>query len=933
MINALINQTQLKSISIEQQALVKNWVNLYEGSGQAIDWIKKVRKESKRVNGEADNLIIKLRRARNLSKSLSHATMQPMTVGFFGLSQAGKSYLISSLAASSDTGKLATQLGEHQLDFINHINPPGGGKEATGLVTRFSSRHSDAPKDFPVELSVFNEIEIAKILANAFFNDFNQQKVRNEFDENYINQHLQALMKRKQNNIIPGVDSDDVVSLWDYMVRLAEKSQNQFKVHYWPIAIELAPYLTLADRAELFSLLWGALPELTEAYRDFAFAISNMAGAKKVFAPLSALVTEHAGVYSQKDSIMNVDMLSRLKTEDDFKINIVTADNVNQPISVSIAMLAALTVELYIPLSDKTSEPLFESVDLLDFPGYRGRLSLESMQQVANNDAQDESEDILSQLFLRGKVAYLFERYTDNQEMNTLIMCTASSKQSDVTSVGPVLDDWIKRTQGEDYIARSKRKAGLIWALTMFDMRVGQSLTLDESQLNDVWGTGGLMKMAMLERFGQYDWLQNWDGKPFNNTFLVRKPRLEQFSSIILDDNHEVSINPNHESKLALMRQTFVQDETINKHIASSAEAWDAMMTLNDGGMDRMTATLKETAILANKISRIKEQLEQIKHDLIDNRLMHWYQAQGAADFQLKQQVAREVVEGLNKQAKRHGEILVALLPEQKILERLYLQDANFATNLGGQTNESTQTGSSMLDDPFSSDNSFGDGIDLFSDAPVSFDEFASKEAINAHHDAAIADQDKLFTEALMSEWFAHLRQLPENTELLNVLGVPRNIMEKFIDELITAVVRLRVEQTLLEKFRGTEHIGVRRERLVSRQVFKALTHLGDFLSWLGYLDVAMEQRPKSRVVAGEEIFKLPEATYPVLPSIKESNQLLTLDNQPTRYTERYVYDWLVGLMKLIEENAGHSAGREIAAEDNERLGMIISLMRANTLN
>jgi hypothetical protein len=59
-----------------------------------------------------------------------------MTIGFFGLSQAGKSYLISALAAG-ENGKLGTVLGGHQLNFLTHINPVGG-KEATGLVTRFS---------------------------------------------------------------------------------------------------------------------------------------------------------------------------------------------------------------------------------------------------------------------------------------------------------------------------------------------------------------------------------------------------------------------------------------------------------------------------------------------------------------------------------------------------------------------------------------------------------------------------------------------------------------------------------------------------------------------------------------------------------------------------------------------------------------------------
>lgn len=80
----------------------------------------------------------------------------------------------------------------------------------------------------------------------------------------------------------------------------------------------------------------------------------------------------------------------------------------------------------------------------------------------------------VSQLILRGKVAYLFERYTDSQEMNILIVCTPSTKQSDVNSVGPVLERWIHKTQGESPEQRAERKPGLLWAITMFDMRISQ---------------------------------------------------------------------------------------------------------------------------------------------------------------------------------------------------------------------------------------------------------------------------------------------------------------------------------------------------------------------------------------------------------------------------------------------------------------------------
>ena len=158
------------------EQLVAGWATIHQESGQAIDWISRVRGNARSVDSEADSLVYRLRRVRNQAKSLGVAAGLPSTVGFFGLSQAGKSYLISALAAGGD-GKLETVVDGLRLDFINHINPPGGGKEATGLVTRFSFRAKQGPAGFPLELKLFEEVELVKILANSFFNDFNFEKM------------------------------------------------------------------------------------------------------------------------------------------------------------------------------------------------------------------------------------------------------------------------------------------------------------------------------------------------------------------------------------------------------------------------------------------------------------------------------------------------------------------------------------------------------------------------------------------------------------------------------------------------------------------------------------------------------------------------------------------------------------------------------------
>ena len=75
------------------------------------------------------------RLARALRKEAATAARK-MCVGVFGPSQSGKSYLISALAQDAD-GSLLAALGDESADFIQDINP-AGGKESTGLVTRFT---------------------------------------------------------------------------------------------------------------------------------------------------------------------------------------------------------------------------------------------------------------------------------------------------------------------------------------------------------------------------------------------------------------------------------------------------------------------------------------------------------------------------------------------------------------------------------------------------------------------------------------------------------------------------------------------------------------------------------------------------------------------------------------------------------------------------
>ncbi|OTA20372.1 type III effector HopL1 [Xenorhabdus beddingii] len=887
------------------EQLKQAWLGVAEGAGQAIEWIDDARGNAPRLNTEADRLKLKLRRSRNTAQRLAIAATRPMTIGFFGLSQAGKSYLISSLAAG-ENGRLETQMGHHKLDFIEHINPPGGGKEATGLVTRFSRHARQSHPDWPIELQLFNEVEIAKIIANAFIHDFNQEKIDWNYDEKRINTLLTTLNGRRQSHKVAGVTEDDVVALWDYLVRHAEKSQSKMARQYWPTAVELAPWLSIDDRAQLFSELWGNIREFSDVYRRLADTLQRLGGASVVRAPLSVLVTEQNGRLVQANSIMNVDMLERLNKHNDLQVEVCPelVNGLSAPVSLSLAELTALTVELHVPLlastlasaQTSTRESLLEEVDLLDFPGYRGRLGVESLDYF-QNAAESEDNNPLAQLILRGKVAYLFERYTLNQEMNVLVVCTPSNEQSNVKDVGGVLDEWIRYTQGADATSRARRPSGLVWAITKLDLRITQELNKSEDMLREVWGQGGMIKITMTERFGHFPWMQEWQpGRAFDNTFLVRKPR-QATPFIMMQADSESEFNQQTAPKLALMKKTFLEDTGIQRHIASPEAAWEAMLQLNDGGMRRLADYLGIVSQREIKLARIAEQLDETRHELVAGNLHAWYQPEGAEEVAKKERIAADILKALQTRAGMHGELLVSLIPQRKALQELYMQEAE--AELPAQENKA--------DEPV---DFFGIGsdFDLFSDTP--------DEAVSAH------SHEQEFAHRAIKLWINELRTVPEQPGMANFIELPRPIVEMLVDELITAIQRMNVEKDVLKVLENTEQAGVRREKMMERQVSRVMHVMNDFITWLGYQNIPDETRPESRFTKGQPIFARPDKKDPALWTADE--RLYRLTNEMLNYSARFFFDWLVGLGEVIKENAGHSAGREITAVQNERLGRII---------
>lgn len=890
--------------------LVKRCQDVFEGSGAAVSWIDDTRQSSQRLDREGEPMIETLRRHRNMVRRLGEAAQRPLSVGFFGVSQAGKSYLISSLAVD-ESGELETNLGAERLNFIKHINPPGGGKEATGLVTRFTRRASRAPASHPVDVKLLSEGDVIKILGNSFYSDFDSEKVENDITSETIHSRLVELERKRQPKPTGGLDEDDMVDVMDYFRRRFKNSMEIFQGEFWPTAVDLAPRLLAADRAQLMSLLWGGIDPLTQAYLRLSEALAKIGNASEAYCALNVLVEKIDSGYSQEHGIVNVDILSRMGCSDDDMVELlpVCGGEVLGAQSISRATLAALVAELNFVLAEKPRAELLENVDLLDFPGYRGRLRVGSFEEVAKAADKSGQTDPVAALILRGKVAYLFERYIEDQEMNILVLCTPSDKQSEIETVSQAVDAWVKNTQGETPEERAARLPGLIWAFTRLDIKMLKKPSDSPEMRRKEWD--GMVQMV-LERFQSSDWLSNWaGGQPFRNMFLVRKPGMADALIETSPGGQESGIRTEAVDHMAMLRESFVTVEGVQTYFADPGNAWDAMINMNDGGMNRIAEYLNQVALPQSKIERIGEQVDKITTSVVARELGPFYFGEGEGEVAKKRDNAAQVQGNLKQRLHHFGEFLACLQPNDDHLRSLYLytqshQEAGADDAGAAASGGEPHVGGGLI------------SLDLSGTAP------AEAEASGGKGAGAISQNKAYgFAEALMKDWYRHLRQLSDDPTVQRYIGITTDTMNKVVDEVVTGAERNRVLEQVADALNEAENrAGVSRSQLVDQQVKVASSIINNFIDYLGLNTMSVDNRPSSKAGGGRRTFENP----------KLIDGLPNLPDQPINYPAMYILDWLDGFEKMAIDNVGHTAGRDISPEQNERLGAILNKVRGQAV-
>jgi hypothetical protein len=879
-------------------ALAERCEQLTKVVAQAGDW---VRNNRELVRGEHDGLLAELRRNGRFFERCRVAATRKMCVGVFGPSQAGKSYLISALARDAN-GKLLADFNGEEHDFISEINP-AGGKESTGLVTRFTmTKQTGLPPGFPVRIRLLSETDLVKIFANTYYADCEHKTAP---DGQAITQALNELEKKIQPTP-QRVSLDEFEELQEYLAKnFASKPRVQeLGRSFWPRALEMGPRLALADRARLYSVIWDGVEPFDATFKVLANSLESLGHADIAHCPLSALIP-------RDKSIIDVATLAGLdKNPLDENIDVVALNGGRA--SLPRPVVTALTAELTISMNEKPDE-YFDHTDLLDFPGYRSREKSDDIRKTLTN------EGMLQNLFLRGKVAYLFQRYCQEQELTSLLLCIAPGPQ-EVKDLPGVINDWVRLSHGETPQWRRGKPISLFFVLTQCDKEFDQKV--GDPSVEGRWDIR--LQASFLDFFGrQHDWPTDWDGQhKFNNLFLLRNPNFIFDKILNYDANgKEIAVRPEKEDFVEEIKSALLNSTLAAGHFVSPLESWEALMRFNDGGIGLIREKLRPVCNPELKRQQILTSLAERQERLAARFKAYWKSDNKDEQIEqmklLGQQLARLFAVMIRDQ--RFGEFLRFLCVQDYDLHSLYYEARRKKLHEESEASGPSAPTASVVGATVDTDELLGSifGDDFPPPPPA-----AASPVENAP--APPKDDTEAFAALIESHWFNQLRQISESPNLQSYYGLPEKEFAALVGELIKGAGRLRLRKDMEADMRkAAAFADTDMERIVWKQASLAAAKINAYVDWLGRNPRTATEQQRT-ILVGER----PLTVFAPLPPVVGYPKL----HEEMGVLEKLWYrDWLTSLVGCINDNVNIDGDTTINREQNAILGGILKRFALTT--
>lgn len=894
---------------------------------------------------------------RNLSVIQQSLEKRP-SIAIFGQSQVGKSYLVQNLAKpfGSKYLKIKIAKGIEDVNFLTDMNPDGG-KESTGLVTRFTTQEIPEDKDYPFEVDFFNQLDIAAILINGYWSDLKDfDNSIYEFDYEEIKSLWNDLSADKAQL---GVSEDEAYFFQEYIKEHFKDSpliRDLNKLGYFSDITVKLPQIPYDQRWKVLHYLWGQNKFFTQLFKKLSEGIKELNFEKNARVDLTALTP-------QSQTILDVERIREIldKQNNDF-LNLKLPDG--QIKRVLRSVISILTKEVQLQLSEKFQEDEPQSFlnhsDLLDFPGSKSREKI-PLAVFDNNTAEQKL-----QLLIRGKVSYLFDSYTNKLGVSTLLYCMDNHPPEEKEAPNRLFK-WIEKYVGKNKENRtetlSKTKdllkgvkenvnevSPLLVAFTKFNVEINKVLPGKETNIethNSKWQARFKENfLSFMSRPVEDKWLTNWTKEEGNFQFvfpirdpLYSQPTFEGFDS----EGIEKRIRPERKEAMQAIETSFTNAKIVNDHTLSSTTIWDELCSPNGTGIQFLSKHLQNSAHPIVTETRLALELEKIQNELLG--ILTPYQISGNLSEDLKAAKKKgalaftSLIRLANKKESPLSQILSELVISDTELWNL-LYDLIFGNKLNSTSNEEENADINIID-------SFQDmGIVLqpgMSNAEVweqleniyaGLEKDEIEEVINdllgvhidhipsllTPNDANSKAEGKI-AELMIAYWIEKLmsKTLDENA-LYNSTSKEKEIFRTLLAEIIKGRERFNLNGVISDYIKDIKSGSISSED-IDLVASCSATILNKFLFSAGWAFAEENQKPKE-VQTNSAIFS----------EFGTEQQTITLDYSENN-NKHFFKRWSLGVKELFAENVKYSynlADKQINTTANQKLDTIIKELQPN---
>ena len=871
----------------------------------ALAWIKRNKPE------HYEQRFMQLVEERRKLRKLALAERENPAIAAYGKSQAGKSYLMSNILQKDGQPFLVTIDGK-SYNFINEMNPITKNTEATGVVTRFSSFKRNAERfseRFPIMMKALSVADITLVLCDGYFNDLGDYTVPSGSEINELADGFYEKYKDMPEQPNAPMSEDDVLDMKDYFRKYINNAQafySRDSIFFERIAL-IIRRVPVSDYPSIFSHLWSNESHLSQLFTRLMQTMRKLNFASEVYLPVEAVL--HHGV--NENTIMSVQCLNGLADDSQPRYTeayLRNGDNYTKVENLHKSEMSAICAEVVFRIEkdflessstydfEMITDPataqritqtpvqkaILKSTDLLDFPGARSRKK-ESVTTL-------EEGKILTTVLLRGKVAYLFNKYSEARVVNVLLFCQDYA-QNDVTDLFSTLNKWVNTYVGKTPEERQRTLqicsgiSPLFYVGTKFnvDMEEDQNASANEREAIDGRWFARFQKVLYGECFNAdgVEWVKNWthSGEFFKNSYLLRdfKYSGEKTSKLYFGFATE-----GREQKLTIpkafydtLRRSFIERNEVKMFFEDPAKSWDVATTINNDGALYIIENLSVVADCLSKArdAQFAQQLDDTRGKVLD--VLEQYHVSEDTDEILQENIrkANAIIREMDFTCNEDNYFFGHLLQALQVSETSCLQMVHQLINSGelGEKNNNFSDYEIILKHCRNFD-----GCETFDDCwkrLIMFYGFRKQEEAEKYLASRAVDYKQLFSKTFKKKlnscviadrvfamWQKHIKSVEFMNQILANQRFDSVVMSTLLDGITDTSNYLKLNELMAEAI--AEYVNVIAVNTINESLVADImaSTINSYVTDLGYALLADADRQNARKVV--EQYQLPVYDY-----------------------------------------------------------------------